>query len=375
VNRLTGTVALLLSVALLPPSTRVALDQASGTGQQATSVRQQTTHKTAVPTIQASPNPVPAGPGEGSTTITWATGDDSEGQVQVAVNGGLEELFARGSRGTVVASWIDSTSLYDFRLYAPATQVLPKKLLASVAVNRSRDSSSTRPPPPTIQARIDPGPAGHPESVTITWSTGDGSSALVFVTTDGGPKTIFAQGPSGSESVNWLDGRKRYEFQLYADSIPQALLAAVKVPRRLPETGPAENEEVSADLRIRSFVIAIPNPVPAGIRSGVTEVSWGLGSGTGRVLQSIDGAPPTEFAAGAGGSTAAKDIHAGSTYQFLLYSNRAPGVLLASVTVTRERPYLLWLGGAALLLLTPIMLTRSFSSRRRRSSDAAALRR
>ena len=45
-----------------------------------------------------------------------------------------------------------------------------------------------------------------------------------------------------------------------------------------------------------------------------------------------------------GGSTAARDIHAGSTYQFLLYSDRAPDVLLASVTVTRERPYLLWLG-------------------------------
>src|SRR5205814_2037688 len=130
------------------------------------------------------PNPVPPGPGEGSTTITWTTGDDSEGQVQVTINGGLEELFARGSHGSLIAGWIDSTSLYEFRLYSPATSLFPKKLLASVAVSRVRVGTSTMPPAPTLQAKVNASPSGQPASVTITWSTGDASNGLVFVTTN-----------------------------------------------------------------------------------------------------------------------------------------------------------------------------------------------
>ena len=45
-------------------------------------------------TIRATPNPVPAGGGTGTTTISWTTGDGSEGQVYVSENGQAEQLFA-----------------------------------------------------------------------------------------------------------------------------------------------------------------------------------------------------------------------------------------------------------------------------------------
>jgi hypothetical protein len=45
-------------------------------------------------TISATPNPVPAGGGTGTTTISWTTGDGSEGLVYVSENGQAEQLFA-----------------------------------------------------------------------------------------------------------------------------------------------------------------------------------------------------------------------------------------------------------------------------------------
>jgi hypothetical protein len=46
-----------------------------------------------LPTIIASPNPVAAGEGAGSTIITWDTGDGTAGQVYVSVDGREETLL------------------------------------------------------------------------------------------------------------------------------------------------------------------------------------------------------------------------------------------------------------------------------------------
>jgi hypothetical protein len=320
------------------------------------------------PMIQASPNPVPAGPGEGSTTVTWTTGDDSDGRVQVAINGGIEEVFARGGTGASIANFIDASSVYEFRLYAAATPFAQSKLLARVTVRRAPPGAlSTTPPPPAIKATTDSTSAAHVAPVTITWSTGDGSDGLVFVRTSSGQPAIFAQGPSGSETADWLDGHLAYEFQLFSRTTPQSLLAKVTVPARLAAVGDHREpgmEEIGPDFRARSFLIAIPNPVPAGVTSGATEISWGLGAGTGKVLMSVGGNPPTEFAVGSGG-TLPTAIRAGSTYRFSLYSDKAPDVLIATVVVTRARPYFIWLG-LILLVSVLFLLVRYFvkSSRR-----------
>jgi hypothetical protein len=71
--------------------------------------------------LTASPNPVPIGGTgglRGTTTISWSTGDGSEGQVYLAVRGQPEQLFAQGSRGSQEAPWISPSATFEFRLYA-----------------------------------------------------------------------------------------------------------------------------------------------------------------------------------------------------------------------------------------------------------------
>jgi arabinofuranosyltransferase len=67
--------------------------------------------------LVATPNPVPAGPGFGETTITWRAAAGRDPRVFVSVDGTGESLFAQGSQGTQKASWIQTGHTYDFRLY------------------------------------------------------------------------------------------------------------------------------------------------------------------------------------------------------------------------------------------------------------------
>jgi hypothetical protein len=85
--------------------------------------------------ITANPNPVPAGPGLGKSTITWKTADGSSGQVYVSEGGNAEKLFAgESSQGSLDAPWIGPGATYEFRLYAGKEH---QKILASVQVIRS----------------------------------------------------------------------------------------------------------------------------------------------------------------------------------------------------------------------------------------------
>jgi hypothetical protein len=87
------------------------------------------------PVLKADPNPVPAGPGNGTTRITWDTGDArSTGQVYVSRDGKPENLFAEGIRGTKEARWIQKGFVYEFRLYAGRDHV---QLLARIKVRRA----------------------------------------------------------------------------------------------------------------------------------------------------------------------------------------------------------------------------------------------
>jgi hypothetical protein len=81
--------------------------------------------------ITADPNPVPAGSGKGTTTISWDTGDGTPGQVYVERKGQAEKLFAQGKKGTEKATWIYGGFTYEFRLYAGKEH---KQVLARVTV-------------------------------------------------------------------------------------------------------------------------------------------------------------------------------------------------------------------------------------------------
>jgi hypothetical protein len=85
--------------------------------------------------ITANPNPVPAGPGFGTSTISWNTADGSHGQVYVVEGSNAEKLFADDTvQGSLDAPWIGSGGAYEFRLYAGKDH---QKLLASVRVVRA----------------------------------------------------------------------------------------------------------------------------------------------------------------------------------------------------------------------------------------------
>jgi ABC-type transport system substrate-binding protein len=68
--------------------------------------------------ITASPNPVTTGEGNGTTTITWNTGDGATGQVYVSEGGGAEAVFAEAPTGSTPAPWIAAGKTFTFRLYA-----------------------------------------------------------------------------------------------------------------------------------------------------------------------------------------------------------------------------------------------------------------
>jgi hypothetical protein len=87
--------------------------------------------------ITASPNPVPAGPGQGSTTISW-TGDGSMREVYCSINGGEEQRNwgQPGKTGSYDVNWINAGATYEFRLYRGTEH---KELLGTVKVIRNKE--------------------------------------------------------------------------------------------------------------------------------------------------------------------------------------------------------------------------------------------
>src|SRR5207244_12033239 len=85
--------------------------------------------------ITATPNPVPAGTGLGSTMINWTTGDGSVGDVYFSMNGGSSQLWAVAPSGSQRAPWLGDGSMYEFRLCAHKHK---SRVLATVRVQRSR---------------------------------------------------------------------------------------------------------------------------------------------------------------------------------------------------------------------------------------------
>ena len=83
--------------------------------------------------ISAAPNPVPPGPGAGTTWLDWNTGDGSLGEVYLSGNGGPEILFTRSNQSVRDIPWISAGSTYEFRLYQAPDR---KNLLATVKVTR-----------------------------------------------------------------------------------------------------------------------------------------------------------------------------------------------------------------------------------------------
>ena len=90
------------------------------------------------PTITAAPNPIPAGEGQGSTTLTWTTGDGSLGEVYLRTGNGEDILFAGAApKGVQAATWIHAGVKYEFILYAGKGE--RTKELARVSVMKNKN--------------------------------------------------------------------------------------------------------------------------------------------------------------------------------------------------------------------------------------------
>jgi hypothetical protein len=86
-------------------------------------------------TLDATPNPLPAGKDLGVTTISWDTGDKSFAQIYISENGGPDtKMFAEGAKNSKQVKWIKTGHSYEFRLYAGKEHQL---LLAKVLVTRA----------------------------------------------------------------------------------------------------------------------------------------------------------------------------------------------------------------------------------------------
>ena len=88
--------------------------------------------------IKATPNPVPAGPGNGTTIIAWRTAGLTAVDVHVFVVAadGNELLFATAPEGSKDAPWISADAPFEFRLYYGSGA--DKKLLDKVIVTRNK---------------------------------------------------------------------------------------------------------------------------------------------------------------------------------------------------------------------------------------------
>jgi hypothetical protein len=104
------------------------------------------------------------------------------------------------------------------------------------------------------------------------------------------------------------------------------LPASVKDLERGPYTG-------------KPWIVATPNPVPAGRRLGFTTVTWDTGRGTpGRVFVSVGGKPEKFFSDSPKYHQDAPWIGRGS-YEFRLYADDDQTTPLAKVTVTRRAAF------------------------------------
>jgi glucose/arabinose dehydrogenase len=277
-------------------------------------------------TLTATPNPVFAPSGVGTTTILWDATDVGFGQIWVSVDSGPEIPMAEGASGSQVAPWIVSGHTYQFRLYAGAGHTT---VVASAIVTAAGRLYASPPPVAGVDGLA---------PTTITWDTGASGPAEVRASMDGGPEVPFAGGPRGSQAAPWVQAGARYTFTLYANGVAVA----------------------SMQVRAGPSLTAAPNPVPLGGPAGTSVISWSTGTGAvGQVWGSVDGGPEVLFAQNPSGAQSAPWITAGRNVRFTLYEGLERAVPLGVTTVTGGVSVPLALTSAVIGLNQPVFLTHA----------------
>ena len=143
----------------------------------------------AAATLTATPNPVFAPSGIGTTTIIWDATDAGFGQIFVSVDSGPEVLVAAGATGSQSLPWIQAGHTYDFRLYAGAGHS------SVIGLARVTTGALLYASPPSI-ASAD---GGAPTA--ITWDTAGTGVGVLTVSVNGGPASLFARAGSGTQAA------------------------------------------------------------------------------------------------------------------------------------------------------------------------------
>ncbi len=289
----------------------------------------------AAATLTATPNPVFAPSGIGTTTIIWDATDAGFGQVFVSVDSGPEVLVAAGATGSRSLPWIQTGHTYDFRLYAGAGHS------SVIGLARVTTGALLYASPPSIASADGSAPTA------ITWDTGGGVGE-VFVSLDGGQtQTLFARAPRGTAAAPWVQAGAVYTFTLSGTGIQPVSIAVRPGPR----------------------LSAAPNPVDLQGPTGTSVISWNVGTGfvNGQVWLSVNGTDEVLFAESRSGTKSAPWIAAGD-YRFTLYEAAADAVHppelrrgrpLAATTVNGGRSVPLTLVQTVLGVNQPLLLTHA----------------
>jgi GT2 family glycosyltransferase len=289
--------------------------------------------------LTVSPEQVPVGEIVGVTEITWDTGDGTEGQIYVSVDGDAELLFATGPSGSKPALWIEQSLTYQFRLYAGTEheQLLGEAMVTGISTSLGDDKPAAVEPIREASLTVSPEqvPVGETVGVTeITWDTGDGTEGQVYVAVDGEAEALFATGPSGSKPALWIEQSLTYQFRLYAGTAHGRLLVEAMVTGISTSLGDNKPAAAVEPTREPSLTVS-PEQVPVGIIVGITEITWDTGDGTdGQVYVAVDGAAEALLATGPSGSKIAPWIEESLTYQFRLYAGTEQRQLLGEALAT-----------------------------------------
>jgi hypothetical protein len=129
-------------------------------------------------------------------------------------------------------------------------------LVVSVAPNRGAADSAA-----TLNV------TGGPGTTSVQWDTGSGMPGQVYVSPDGAPEELFAEGITGSQEAPWFTANTRYEFRLYAGQAHDRQLASVVV-----DPTPGANVRDGAPL----LTLPMPNQAFVGPAVGLVLVVLAL---------------------------------------------------------------------------------------------------
>jgi type IV pilus biogenesis protein CpaD/CtpE len=83
---------------------------------------------------------------------------------------------------------------------------------------------------PWIKADPNPVPVSADKgTTTVSWNSGGGAMAEVYLVNAKQEETLFSGGATGSQTANWIAKGGKYEFRLYAGKEHKTILARVSV--------------------------------------------------------------------------------------------------------------------------------------------------